>query len=121
MTTVLRQQAAHHPADVGTRLHDVFLATQAAVADGDPVVLCVDAPALLGQASPEDSAVACGMLGLARALAFEGGSKGWRVNVIAVDPGADPDPQLVDLAASVPGLTGQLLNVSAGAVGKVVP
>ncbi len=63
---------------------------------GDPVVICVDAPALLGQASPEDSTVASGLLGLARALAFEGGAKGWRINVVAVDAGEDPDPQLVE-------------------------
>jgi hypothetical protein len=65
--------------------------------------------------------VASGLLGLARALAFEGGAKGWRVTVVAVDQGQDPDPELVTMASSVPGLTGQVLNVSAGAVGKVVP
>jgi NAD(P)-dependent dehydrogenase (short-subunit alcohol dehydrogenase family) len=121
VTRVVRQMPATTPADVGARLHDAFVTTQAAVADGEPVVLCVDGPALWGQGSPEDSAVACGMLGLARALAFEGGSKGWRVNVVAVDPGTEPDDALIALAATVPGLAGQLLNVSSAGVGKVVP
>jgi hypothetical protein len=118
---VVRQTAAATPAAVAAQLRDAFVAAQGAVAAEEPVVLCVDAPALLGQGSPEDAAVACGMLGLARALAFEGGSKGWRVNVVAVDPGEEPDEQLLALAATVPGLTGQVLNVSSGAVGKVVP
>lgn len=121
MTLLLRQQPAETPAEVGQRLRDAFVAVRDAVLDGVPVVICVDGPALLGQASPEDAAVASGLLGLARALAFEGGAKGWRVNVVAVDPGKDPDPQLVAAAASTPGLTGQVLNVSSGAVGRVVP
>ena len=121
MTLIVRQQPAATPDDVGIRLHDAFVSVRAAVLTGEPVVLCVDGPALLGQASPEDSAVACGLLGLARALAFEGGTKGWRINVLALDPGADPDPALVAVAQSAPGLTGQVLNVSSGSVGKVVP
>lgn len=121
MTRIVRQVAAASPADVATRLHDAFVEVKEAVLDGESVVLCVDGPALLGQASPEDSAVACGYLGLARALAFEGGTKGWRVNVIGLDPGEEPDPALVRMAAEAPGLTGQVLNVSTGAVGKVVP
>lgn len=121
MTRVLRQQPAGTPSDVADRLHELFVETQAAVGADDAVVLCVDGPALLGQSSPEDAAVACGMLGLARALAFEGGSKGWQVNVVAVDPGAEPTAGVVTLASSVPGLTGQLLNLSTGAVGKIVP
>lgn len=121
MTRVIRQVPAATPTEVAAYLRDAFVATQEAVAAGEPVVLCVDAPALLGQSSPEDSAVACGMLGLARAVAFEGGSKGWRVNVVAVDPEADPDEALLSLAATVPGLTGQLLNTSSGSVGKIAP
>jgi hypothetical protein len=121
VSRLVRQRPAVTPADVGAQLHDAFLATQAAVAEGEAVVLCVDAPALLGQATPEDAAVACGLLGLARALAFEGGAKGWQVNVVAVDPGTEPGPELLAAATTVPGLTGQVLNVSRGAVGKVVP
>lgn len=121
MTRLVRQRPAATLAEVGGQLRDAFLTAKEAIAAGEPVVLCVDAPALLGQTSPEDSAVACGLLGLARALAFEGGAKGWCVNLVAVEPGDDPDPSLVDLASAVPGLTGQVLNVSRGAVGKVVP
>jgi NAD(P)-dependent dehydrogenase (short-subunit alcohol dehydrogenase family) len=120
VTRVVRPLRADTPAEVLTSLHDAFVVTQAAIGDGEPVVFVVDSPALLGQASFEDSAVACGLLGLARAVAFEGGSKGWQVNVVAVDPGAEPDAGLIALASSA-GLTGQLLNASTAAVGKVVP
>jgi hypothetical protein len=121
VTRLVRPAPARTPDEVGERLHDAFVAVREAVLDDQPVVLCVDGPALLGQASPEEAAVACGLLGLARALAFEGRSKQWRVGVVAVDPGSEPEPVLVDVAASRPELSGQLLNVSRAAVGKVVP
>jgi NAD(P)-dependent dehydrogenase (short-subunit alcohol dehydrogenase family) len=121
VTLVVRQQSAASPEEVAVRLREVFQQIRSAVLDGAPAVLCVDAPALLGQASPEDAAVACGMLGLARALAFEGGAKGWVVNVVAVDPGTDPDPRLLDLAGTATGLNGQVLNASASGLGKLVP
>lgn len=120
MTRLVRQTPAHSLAEVGERLRDAFVLVQECMADETPVVLCVDGPALLGQASLEDAAVATGLVGLARAVAFEGGTKGWAVSVLAVDPGAEPDPELVQLA-STPALSGQVLNVSGGALGKVVP
>jgi hypothetical protein len=120
VTRLLRQVPAHSVTEVGDRLREAFLLVQESVADSTPVVLCVDAPALLGQASLEDCSVATGLLGLARGVAFEGARKGWCVSVLAVDTGATPDPELVALAAT-PGLSGRLLDVSAGTLGKVVP
>ena len=117
---VLRQAPASSLSEVGDRLREAFVLVQEAVAEEVPVVLCVDAPALLGQASLQDSAVATGLVGLARAVAFEGASKGWAVAVLAVEPGADPDPELVRLAAT-PALSGQVLDVSGRGLGKVVP
>jgi hypothetical protein len=64
--------------------------------------------------------VATGLLGLDRAVGFEGVRKGWCVGIIALDPDATPDPELVRLAAT-PALSGRLLDVSAGTLGKVVP
>jgi hypothetical protein len=119
VTRVLRQAPAHSLAEVGDRLREAFLLVQECMAEETPVVLCVDGPALLGQTSLEDAAVATGLVGLARAVGFEGASKGWAVTVLAVDPGVDPDPELVRLAAT-PALTGQVLNLSRGALGKVV-
>jgi hypothetical protein len=120
VTRLLRQTPAHSLAEVGERLRDAFVLVRQAMAEDTPVVLCVDGPALLGQGSMEDAAVATGLVGLARAVGFEGATKGWTIAVLAVDPGADPDPELVRLAAT-PALGGQVLNVSAGALGKLVP
>jgi hypothetical protein len=117
---VLRPAPAHSLTEVGDRLREAFVLVQKCMAEGTPVVLCVDGPALLGQASLEDAAVAGGLVGLARAIGFEGATKGWTVTVLALSPGADPDPHLVRLAA-VPELSGQVLNVSRGALGKVIP
>jgi hypothetical protein len=120
VTRLLRQVPAATPTEVGDRLREAFVLVQEAMAEGTPVVLCVDAPALLGQASLEDCAVATGLLGLARAVGFEGARKGWCVSVLAVDSGANPDPELVSLAATA-ALSGRLLDVSAGALGKLIP
>jgi NAD(P)-dependent dehydrogenase (short-subunit alcohol dehydrogenase family) len=120
VTRVIRQSRADTPTEVVTSLHEAFVAAQAAMAEGEPLVFVVDSPALLGQAPPEDSAVACGLLGLARAIAFEGRSQGWQANVVAVDPGVDADTSIIALASSA-GLSGQVLNLSTAAVGKVVP
>jgi hypothetical protein len=120
VTRLLRQVPASSLEEVGDRLREGFLLVQQAMAEEEPVVLCVDAAALLGQASLEDCAVATGLLGLARAVGFEGARKGWAVSVLAVDAGAAPDPELVRLAAT-PGLSGRLLDVSSGTLGKVVP
>jgi hypothetical protein len=52
-------------------LTEAFLLTQSAAADHAPVVYLVDARAVLGRGTPLDAAVATGLLGGARALAFE--------------------------------------------------
>jgi NAD(P)-dependent dehydrogenase (short-subunit alcohol dehydrogenase family) len=121
VTRLLRQVPAGSLDEVGERLREAFLLVQECMAAATPVVLCVDAPALLGQASMEDAAVAGGLIGLARAVAFEGAGKGWSVTVVALEPGQEPDPELLRLAESVQSLSGQVLNVSAGAVGRVIP
>lgn len=120
MTRLVRQAPARSLADIAEQLRQAFLLVQQCVAEQTPVVLCVDGPALLGQSSVEDAAVATGLVGLARAVGLEGAAKGWQVAAVAVDPGAEPDAELVRLA-TLPGLCGQVINASAGALGKVIP
>lgn len=121
MSVVIRQQHSPRLEDVARQLAAAFSLARDAIDTGESVVLVVDGPDLLGQGTLTDAAVATGMLGLMRALTFEGGSKGWHVNLVAVDPGSEPDPALLDAAASIPGLTGQVLNASTGHTGKIVP
>ncbi len=121
MSVIIRQEHCPQLEDVARQLAAAFSLARDAIDTGESVVLVVEGPDLLGQGTLTDAAVATGMLGLMRALTFEGGSKGWHVNLVAVDPGSEPDPALLDAAASIPGLTGQVLNASAGHTGKIVP
>ena len=121
MSVVIRQERAPGLEDVARQLGVAFALARDAIDAGEPVVLVVDSPDLLGQGTLTDAAVATGLLGLMRALTFEGGSKGWHVNVVAVERGGEPDPALLAAATSIPTLTGQVLNASAGHIGKIVP
>ena len=121
MTTIIRQVAAVSLDDVAAQLHDAFTAARDAVDAGEPIVIVAHGADLLGQGSVEDGAVAGGLLGLVRALMFEGGRKGWHINLVAVDRGDEPDPELLAAAANIPTLNGQVLNGSSGHIGKVIP
>ena len=121
MTTIIRQTAADSLDAVAAQLRDAFTAARAAVDSGEPIVIVAHAADLLGQGSVEDGAVAGGLLGLVRALMYEGGRKGWHINLVAVDRGTEPDPELLAAAASIPTLNGQVLNGSSGHIGKMIP
>lgn len=120
MSTLVRQRPCPDLASIGGQLRAAFEATRAALAAEDSVVVVVRSSDLLGQGTLEDAAVASGLLGLMRAVVFEGGAKGWCVNVVATADGQDPPPHVL-AALGLPGLTGQVLNLNIAAVGKVVP
>lgn len=119
MTAIIRQVEAASLDDVATQLHDAFVAAQSAVETGEPIVMVACGADLLGQGSIEDAAVASGLLGMMRALMFEGGRKGWHVNLVAVDRGTEPDGSMLDAATHIPSLNGQVLNASSAHIGKV--
>jgi hypothetical protein len=100
-----------------------FEVTRAAAQAGDPVVYVVDNDDLLGRRGPGRAMVATGLLSAARTAALEGAKSGWTVNVIALGEGADP--ALVDEWAGhflrSPGITGELLHVGPGHLGKALP
>ena len=121
MSALIRQRSATTLEDVGAQLLEAFESVRGAVTEGEPSVIVVNAPDLIGQGTLEDAAVATGLLGLMRAITFEGASKGWRVNVVAVDRDADPPVEVLESAMTTPGLMGQVLNVAKGMIGKVVP
>jgi hypothetical protein len=121
MTVLIRQQPAASLDDVARQLDQAFTTAQAAMAAGDPLVIVAHGADLLGQRSLEDAAVAGGLLGLMRAIAFEGGAKGWHVNLVAVDPGQEPAPELVNAAVAIGSLNGQVLSASSTQFGKLIP
>lgn len=121
MTVLIRQAPATSLEEVAAQLRDAFMTCRSAVEAEEPIVVIACGPDLLGQGSIEDASVACGLLGLTRALAFEGGSKGWHINLVAVDRDAEPDADLLAAASGIPSINGQVLNASAGLIGKVIP
>jgi NAD(P)-dependent dehydrogenase (short-subunit alcohol dehydrogenase family) len=119
---VLRQEPVGVDLDrVTPVLTAAFLAIRDAVAGGRPVVIVLDGGDLLGQGAVADAAVATGLLGMMRTFAIEGAKPGWRVNAVA---GREGDQEAVEAAIGLlagSGLSGQLLQASAGHLGKVAP
>jgi NAD(P)-dependent dehydrogenase (short-subunit alcohol dehydrogenase family) len=107
--------------DLRTQLEAAFVSVKNALSAGAGVVLFVDAGDLLGHGSVLGAAQANALVGLARAAAFEGARPGWKVNVVAAG-GADA-AAVADVGASLEHLTmsGQVLTVGVGLIGKVIP
>ncbi len=118
MTTLISQQSITGDADLRTQLHAAFLSVRAAIDADSSAILIVREADLLGQGEIEDAALAAGLVGLMRAVVFEGRSKGWRVNVISVDDLAVDQTGLVSLL-DASGLTGQIMRTSTRGAGKV--
>ncbi len=98
---------------------DALDAIRDALEEGRPVAVVLAAGDLLGQGSPLDAALAAGLLGMVRTLAIEGAKPGWRVNVVAAGEGEEAavEETVATLAGSR--LTGQLLQLGGGNLGKV--
>jgi NAD(P)-dependent dehydrogenase (short-subunit alcohol dehydrogenase family) len=101
--------------DVEAQLLEHFTAARCGVLAGRPVVFEVSGADLLGHGTVADAAVASALVGLARALALEGARAGWSVNVVARADGAAADVAFL----GDQGLSGQLLHVGHGHLGRV--
>lgn len=124
MTVVVRSDAFTDPGldavAVRSSVVSAFELVQEAVLGGEAVVLVVPAADLVGQCGPERGALAGALVGLARALAFEGARLGWSVNVLALPDGLELDDD--EAARRVPeGASGQVLTLGTALVGKVAP
>lgn len=67
--------------------------------------------------------VAAGLLSAARTAAMEGSRKGWTANVVAHDDKADP-AEVEEWARRMlesNGVTGELIRVGPGHIGKALP
>ncbi len=100
-----------------------FEVTRAAAQAGDPVVYVIDNDDLLGRRGPGRAMVATGLLSAARTAALEGIRDGWTVNVIAVSD--DTKDEAVDAwiarLEQSPAVTGELLRIGPGHLGKALP
>lgn len=97
-------------------------AREAALA-GDPLVFVVHNDDLLGRRGAGNAMVATGLLSAARTAALEGAKSGWRVNVLAIDHGADPEvvQQWEQRLLDGDGVSGELIRVGTGHLGKALP
>lgn len=122
MTRVVRSEAFADPAPdpmaVRSAVVSAFEQVQQAVLAGQSVVLVVPAADLVGQGGPERGALAGALVGLARAVAFEGARPGWTANVLALPAGLDLDDE--EAARRVPeGASGQVVTLGTTLAGKV--
>jgi hypothetical protein len=120
MTAVIRAGEPTDLAQVRAALVDAFERVQSAIGDEQPVVVVVPAADLLGHRGPERGAYVGGLVGMVRAVAFEGARPGWSINALALPDGVEvPDGDVSSYVGA--GVTGQVVTVGAGLIGKVAP
>jgi hypothetical protein len=109
--------------EVAAELARVFELSRAAAQSEESIVYVVSQDDLLGRRGPGNAMVATGLLSASRTAALEGTRKGWTSNVIAYDQDA--------VRASVEAwaerlldseeVTGELIRVGPGHIGKALP
>ncbi|MBF6245655.1 hypothetical protein IU471_19005 [Nocardia elegans] len=109
--------------DAEAELAEAFtLGREAALADA-PIVYLVRSAALLGRSAPLDAAVATGLLGGARAIAFERRKARGYASVVAL--GADVAPATVadsiELLLAGRAANGQILTLGSDHLGAALP
>lgn len=120
----------HRAADVGNdwaeilaELTRAFEVSREAAVEERSLVYVVRQDDLLGRRGAGNAIVATGLLSAARTAALEGARKGWTANVVAFD--VDSDPATVDAWAQRlledGGVTGEIVRVGTGHVGKALP
>lgn len=100
-----------------------FEMSRAAAVAQESFVFVVRSDDLLGRRGPGNAIVAAGLLSAARTAALEGSRKGWAANVVAFDDDSDRGAveswarALLDDGA----VTGEVVRVGAGHIGKALP
>ncbi|HEY6634571.1 MAG TPA: hypothetical protein VI141_03050 [Acidimicrobiia bacterium] len=111
-------------AQVHTELDRAFQMSRSAAQAEQSFVFVVHHDDLLGRRGAGNAMVATGLLSAARTAALEGSRRGWTVNVIAHDDSVEPDviDQWVQwLEGDSRGLTGEVIRLGAGHLGKTLP
>jgi hypothetical protein len=109
--------------DILAELTRAFEVAREAAIEERSFVFVVRQDDLLGRRGAGDAMVATGLLSAARTAALEGSRKGWNANVLAID--AEADPAVVNEWAhhllNHGGVTGELVRIGPGHLGKAVP
>lgn len=108
--------------EVLAALEHAFQVSRTAAQAGESFVFVVHNDDLLGRRGPGGAMVAAGLLSAARTAALEGTRIGWTANVIAFDEGTEESEvdRWVKSILDSPGVTGQLIHIGPGHVGKAL-
>lgn len=110
-------------AEVLAELTRAFESSRAAAQTGDSIVYVIRQDDLLGRRGAGNAMVATGLLSAARTAALEGARKAWTANVVAYDE--DVDRSSVEGWATrlleSEGVTGELIRIGPGHLGKALP
>lgn len=109
--------------DIAAELARVFELSRAAAQSEESIVYVVRQDDLLGRRGPGNAMVATGLLSASRTAALEGTRKGWTSNVIAYDDDADRASveAWAERLLDSEGVTGELIRVGPGHIGKALP
>jgi hypothetical protein len=109
--------------DIAAELARVFELSRAAAQSEEAIVYVVRQDDLLGRRGPGNAMVATGLLSASRTAALEGTRKGWTSNVIAYDDDADRASveAWAERLLDSEGVTGELIRVGPGHIGKALP
>lgn len=109
--------------EVRAELERAFEMSREAAQNGDSFVYVVRNDDLLGRRGPGKAMVATGLLSAARTAAIEGSRKGWTANVVAHDADVERDTieTWVRRMLDSDGVTGELIRIGPGHIGKTLP
>jgi hypothetical protein len=109
--------------DVLAELNRAFQMSRTAARTEESFVYVVRSDDLLGRSGPGSAMVAAGLLSAARTAAIEGSQKGWTANVVAFDDEVDRDvvERWADRLLDSDGVTGEVIRVGPGHLGKALP
>lgn len=108
-------------AEVSAELERVFRMSRTAAQAGESFVYVIRTDDLLGRRGAGNAMVATGLLSAARTAALEGWSKGWTANVIAYDRDREGVEEWAERLLASPHVTGELIRVGSGHIGKALP
>lgn len=114
-------EALSDPAAVAEALTQAFAQVREAIVQDRPVLIRVPAEDLLGHFGTARAAYANALVGMCRAVAFEGGAKGWRINVVAVPAGLEQSSDELERVVSHDSMTGQVVTLGTTLIGRLAP
>lgn len=110
--------------EVAAEMERAFRFAREAAAEERSVVFVVHSDDLLGRRGAGRAMVATGILSAARTMALEGWRKGWTANVVAWDGETGTLEETEALAihlASTGTVTGEVVRIGPGHIGKALP